>query len=209
MFSSQEPEESVSSQYAEQWCITAILIPVSGSGSWIGKRARGQSLSKSNWCGRERNSGYRGKRSNWATVQSYFLNPAYSCLNCWATFPPCPEVDLKRLQQWARYVILVTREIFHWYLTDLIFMKSRQLVKKITCHWTKSTVKSVFNAIYGAHPPLEYRPAPSGPSVQLPAPLIGPSCHEYGRYKYSRPGNMDATIVFESWITIQDWQMRG
>ena len=29
-------------------------------------------------------------------------------------------------------------------------------------------------------------------------------CHEYGRYKYSRPGNMDATIVFESWITIQD-----
>ena len=24
------------------------------------------------------------------------------------------------------------------------------------------------------------------------------SCHEYGRYKYSRPGNMDATIVFES-----------
>ena len=29
-------------------------------------------------------------------------------------------------------------------------------------------------------------------------------CHEYGRYKYSRPGNMDATIVFESWIMIQD-----
>ena len=29
-------------------------------------------------------------------------------------------------------------------------------------------------------------------------------CHEYGRYKYSRPGNMDVTIVFESWITIQD-----
>ena len=24
------------------------------------------------------------------------------------------------------------------------------------------------------------------------------TCHEYGRYKYSRPGNMDATIVFES-----------
>ena len=30
------------------------------------------------------------------------------------------------------------------------------------------------------------------------------NCHEYGRYKYLRPGNMDATIVFKSWITIQD-----
>ena len=29
-------------------------------------------------------------------------------------------------------------------------------------------------------------------------------CHKYGRYKCSRPGNMDATIVFESWIAIQD-----
>ena len=29
-------------------------------------------------------------------------------------------------------------------------------------------------------------------------------CHEYGRYRYSRPGKMNTTIVFELWITIQD-----
>ena len=29
-------------------------------------------------------------------------------------------------------------------------------------------------------------------------------CHEYGGYRYSRPGKMNTTIVFESWITIQD-----
>ena len=34
--------------------------------------------------------------------------------------------------------------------------------------------------------------------------LNAKNCHEYGRYKYSGPGNMDVTIVFESWITIQD-----
>ena len=29
-------------------------------------------------------------------------------------------------------------------------------------------------------------------------------CHECGGYRYSRLGNINTTIVFESWITIQD-----
>lgn len=66
--------------------------------------------------------------------------------------------------------MLFTLTTWQLFLTDSISLKSRQLVKKITRLWSKTTVKAVFNAVYGAHPPLEYVPAP--PPLTIPASTL-------------------------------------